>query len=523
MDLGSFESNLVVRPLRSDDYPRLVEVQRRCFPEMPPWDRSQIESQLKFFPAGQIVVECDGQVVASSSSLIIDVDEYIDGHNWSEIADGGYIRNHDAEGDTLYGIEIMVDPEFRGMKLARRLYEARKELCVELNLKRIVVGGRIPGFSKHQETMSARQYVEKVLSRDFYDQVLTAQLANGFVLKRLIQSYLKGDKESAGWATLLEWVNIDYQPDGDRRLLPSRQVRLCAVQYRMRHIQSFKEFAQQCSFFVDVASGYRSDFVVFPELLTTQMLSFLPNRVPADAVRSLAEYTPRYLELFAQLALKHNINIVGGSHFAFEEGKLLNIAYLFHRDGRIDQQPKLHITPNERRWWGVQPGDELRVFDTDKGKVSIQVCYDVEFPELSRLAVERGARILFVPFCTDERQGYLRVRYCAQARCVENQIYAVISGTIGNLPEVENMDIQYAQSAVLTPSDFSFSRDAIGAECTPNIETVVIHDVDLEVLDRFRQKGTVTNWLDRRTDLYRVQWLGDEDKPPSKPITIAGR
>lgn len=520
MDLGSFQRNLMVRKLRADDYARLIEIQRLCFPNMQPWDRSQIESQLKHFPAGQIVVECDGEVVASSSSLIIEFDEYADGHSWSEIADGGYIRNHDPEGDTLYGIEIMVHPDFRGMKLSRRLYESRKELCTELNLKRIMVGGRIPGFVEHQDSMSARQYVEKVLSRDFYDPVLTAQQSNGFVLKRLIRSYLEGDTESGGWATMLEWVNIDFKPGGHRRLLASRPVRVCAVQYRMRHIQNFEEFAQQCAYFVDAASGYRSDFVVFPELLTTQMLSFLPNQVPADAVRSLAEYTPRYLELFSQLALKHNINIVGGSHFAFEEGKLLNIAYLFHRDGRIDQQPKLHITPNERRWWGVQPGDELRVFDTDKGKVSIQVCYDVEFPELSRLAVERGARILFVPFCTDERQGYLRVRYCAQARCVENQIYAVISGTVGNLPEVENMDIQYAQSAVLTPSDFAFSRDAIGAECTPNVETVVIHDVDLEVLERFRKKGTVTNWLDRRSDLYRVQWLGDQESPADEPIVV---
>ncbi len=514
----SYQRNLEVRLMRTDDFAKLMAMQLRCFPGMLPWAREQLESQLHHFPEGQLVVECDGQLAASASCLVIDFDEYADGHTWVEVTDRGYIRNHDPDGDTLYGIEIMVDPAFRGMKLARRLYEARKELCARLNLKRIVVGGRIPGFAKLRDQMSARGYVEKVLSRDLYDPVLTAQLANGFVIKRLLRSYLTDDEASDGWATLLEWVNIDYQPGIDRRLLASRPVRLCAVQYKMRHIESFEAFAQQCSFFVDVASGYRSDFVVFPELLTTQMLSFLPNKAPAEAVRQLAEYTPRYLELFSQLALKHNVNIVGGSHFNFEEGRLLNVAYLFHRDGRIDRQAKLHITPNERRWWGVQPGKSLRVFDTDKGRVAINICYDVEFPELARLAVEKGARILFVPFCTDERQGYLRVRYCAQARCIENQIFTVISGTVGNLPEVENMDIQYAQSAILTPSDFAFSRDAVGAECTPNIETVVLHDVDLAVLDRFRRKGTVTNWLDRRTDLYRVDWLGgaEEAEPASE-------
>ena len=94
-------------------------------------------------------------------------------------------------------------------------------------------------------------------------------------------------------------------------------------------------------------------------------------------------------------------------------------------------------------------GDSVRVFDTDCGKIAIQICYDIEFPELARIATDMGANIIFTPFCTEDRQGYLRVRYCAQARAVENQIYTVISGTVGNLPQTENMDIQYAQSAFL--------------------------------------------------------------------------
>jgi predicted amidohydrolase len=152
----------------------------------------------------------------------------------------------------------------------------------------------------------------------------------------------------------------------------------------------------------------------------------------------------------------------------------------------------------------VKPGDGIEVFDTDRGKINIQICYDIEFPELSRVAVSKGAQIIFVPFCTDERYGYLRVRQCAQARCIENGVYAVIAGNVGNLPFVENMDIQYAQSGIYTPSDFMFSRDAIAAECTPNVETVVIHDVDLEILKRHRSNGSTLNWFDRRQDLYEV-------------------
>ena len=153
----------------------------------------------------------------------------------------------------------------------------------------------------------------------------------------------------------------------------------------------------------------------------------------------------------------------------------------------------------------MEPGDSVEVFDTDKGKINIQICYDIEFPELSRIAVEKGAQIIFVPFSTDERTAYLRVRYCAQARCVENHVFVAMAGTVGNLPSVENMDIQYAQSGIYTPSDIPFSRDAIASESTPNIETVIIDDVDVELLKRHRQSGSVLNWMDRRTDLYDVR------------------
>ena len=181
--------------------------------------------------------------------------------------------------------------------------------------------------------------------------------------------------------------------------------------------------------------------------------------------------------------------------------------YLFRRDGTLGKQYKLHVTPTERHWWGVKGGDRVEVFDTDRGKIAIQICYDIEFPELTRIAVERGAQIVFVPFCTDERYAYLRVRYCAQARCIENHVYVVIAGSVGNLPHVEGADIHYAQSGVFTPSDIPFERDAVAAECTPNVETVIFEDLDLELLKKHRQSGSVLNWQDRRTDLYEVRYL----------------
>ena len=251
------------------------------------------------------------------------------------------------------------------------------------------------------------------------------------------------------------------------------------------------------------------DFLLFPEMITNQLQMLVPAERPALRARRLTEFTDRYVDFFTRMALKHNVNIIGGSHLTVETDNLYNIAYLFRRDGSVGKQYKLHITPSEAHWWGVAGGDAVQVFDTDRGRIAILICYDVEFPEAARIATAKGANILFVPFNTDIRSGYLRVRSCAQARCIENGLYAVLSGPVGNLPFVEGADIHYAQSCILTPCDLPFARDGVAEEATPNVETMVVHELDLEVLRRHRRTGTVRTWLDRRTDLYKVTWTED--------------
>jgi predicted amidohydrolase len=210
--------------------------------------------------------------------------------------------------------------------------------------------------------------------------------------------------------------------------------------------------------------------------------------------------------------MKYNVNIIGGSHLTVENDKLYNIAYLFRRDGSVARQYKLHITPGEARWWGVRPGKSVEVFDTDRGRIAILICYDVEFPELTRIAAAKGATILFVPFNTDIRSGYMRVRTCAAARCIENGIYAVLAGPIGNLPFVDGADIHYGQACILTPSDVSFARDGIAEEATPNVETMVVCELNLDTLRKNRRNGTVRPWMDRRTDIYSVTWHEEDEK-----------
>ena len=349
-------------------------------------------------------------------------------------------------------------------------------------------------------------WLDKVIEKALVDPVLTTQLSNGFVLKRLLPRYLDSDTESRGYATLLEWANLDYVPDPITSSIPVAKVRICAVQYQMREVKDFEDFGSQCEYFVDVASDYKCDFILFPEMLPTQLLTLLVPDRPGLAMRQLSGFTSRYLELFSGLAVRYNLNIIGGTHLTVEDERLYNIAYLFRRDGTLQKQYKIHITRDERHWWGVQPGNSIEVFDTDRGKISIQISHDVVFPEVSRIAAEKGAQIVFVPFSTDERMAYLRIRYCAQARAIENQVYVVLSGSVGNLPSVENLDIHYAQSGVYTPSDIPFERDAIAAECTPNTEMLVFEDIDLELIKPHRKSPGVLDWQDRRKDVYKLSY-----------------
>jgi predicted amidohydrolase len=281
-----------------------------------------------------------------------------------------------------------------------------------------------------------------------------------------------------------------------------RKARISCIQYQLRAIQTFDDFANQVSFFVDSAEDYQADFVVLPELFTTQLMSFLPEREPVNAIRHLAEYTPQIKELLAGLAQRFNVHIVGGSHPNVKDGRLFNTCFFVYPDGHIEEQDKIHITPTEREYWRVESGNEVKVFDTDKGRVAIAICYDVEFPELCRMLTDAGAEILFVPFCTDDRHGYLRVRNCAGARAIENQVFVAMTGTVGNLPRVQYMATNYGCASILAPSDFPFARDGIAAVGDPGMEMLVTADVDLDLLEKSRAEGSVRPFRDRRPEIY---------------------
>src|SRR5689334_10402891 len=339
---------LLVRHLRKSDHKAVQEIQKRSFPTIDPWTREQFESQLAVFPEGQLGVEIDGTLVATSSSLIVDEEDFGAYHTFDEVSDKGYIRNHDPEGDTLYGIDIAIDPKHRGVHLTRRIYAARKELARVRNLRAILIAGRIPGYAKQADKMSAEEYVRRVVRKDLKDKdpVLTAQLSQGFSVRFVLKDYLPSDTESLGYAVFMEWLNPEHHPDGTA---PVRNVRVAAVQYQMRPITSFEQFAQQCEFFIDTAAEYRADFLLFPEMLTNQLQVLVQAPDSSATARRLDDFTGRFVELFTRLAMKYDVNIIAGSHLTVEHDKLHNISSLFRRDGTVERQYKLHISPQELR------------------------------------------------------------------------------------------------------------------------------------------------------------------------------
>ena len=504
-----FEHKLTTRHLTIDDYAALRNIFNRAYKRVDaPWREEEILALIKRFPEGQICIEDNGKAVAIALSLTIDFSLFGEQHSYAQIIAGGTFRSHDPEGDYLYGIEIFVDPDYQGMRLGRRLYDVRKELAENLNLKGILLGGRIPGYHKHSAQMGPQEYILKVRNRELFDPVLTFQLSNDFHVRNLLDHYWPEDDHSRGHAVLLEWVNIYYQKK--TKLIGGAKsiARLGVVQWKMRRFHSFDDFLQQAEFFVDTVSDYKADIVLFPELPNAPLIHTYHGNNPADAMRQLADHTENLRQAMVDLALSYNINIVTGSvPQLHENGNLYNVCFLCRRDGTWDSQAKIHITPEEEALWNFSGGNALKVFDTDVGKIGILICYDVEFPELARLQAIKGMKLLLVPFWTDTKTGYLRVRRCAQARAIENECFVAISGSVGNIPKVETMGIQYSQSAIFTPSDFSFPHDAIAAEATPGIETTLIADLDLDLIKELRAKGSVRNAESRRTDLYDLRWI----------------
>lgn len=498
--------NIELEFLNIKDTQELQEAMMISYPNIPDsyWEKSQIQTLIDQFPEGQVVIKIDGELAASALAIIVDYERFSHHHTYAEITGNYTFNTHDNEGDILYGIDVFVKPKFRGLRLGRRLYDYRKELCEKLNLKGIAFGGRIPNYHKYSDKLTPKEYIEKVKHKELVDPVLNFQISNDFHPSKILKGYLEGDADSGEFAVLLEWDNIYYERPNAKATTKKKIVRLGLVQWQMRPYSNLEQLMQQVEYFVDTVSGYRCDFALFPEFFNAPLMAENNHMSEPDAIRELAKHTDIIVKRFSELSISYNINILTGSMPEMKEGHLYNAGYLCKRDGSTERYEKLHVTPDEAKVWGMQGGDTLETFDTDCGKIGVLICYDSEFPELSRLLAEDGMDILFVPFLTDTQNGYSRVRHCAQARAIENECYVALAGSVGNLPNVHNMDMQFAQSAVFTPCDFAFPTNGIKAEAIANSEMVLIADVDIDLLRELNKFGSVNNLKDRRKDIFEL-------------------
>ncbi len=501
-----------LRNLRIEDYQGLKTSMIEAYSNWPGayWQEEQVKTLLNIFPEGQLAVLVNGEVAGCALSIIIRYEHFGDEHTYSEITGNYTFNTHTPKGDMLYGIDVFIRPENRGLRLGRRLYDARKELCEKLNLQAILFGGRLPNYHKYSDEMTPKEYIQKVKMREIHDPTLNFQLANDFHVKKVLKGYMPGDLESKEFAALLQWDNIYYTQRGVKRSNYKPIVRLGLVQWQMRHFSGLPELFDSVEFFVDAVSGYKSDFILFPEFFNAPLMSKSNNLSEAQAIRHLATFTEDIRKKFMEFAVSYNVNIITGSMPAMRGDKLYNVGYLCRRNGTYEEYEKIHVTPDEAKFWGLSGGSKIKTFQTDCGTIGVLICYDVEFPELARILADQKMKVLFVPFLTDTQNGYSRVRHCAQARAIENECYVAIAGSVGNLPKVENMDINYAQSVVFTPCDFAFPANGVKAEATPNTEMILVADVDLDLLAELHRYGSVRNLNDRRTDIFQLTYKGQE-------------
>ena len=503
---------ITVRRWRAEDIPGVIECNQAAYSDYPPeyvYTQRQYEMQLNAFPDGQFVAIAAGRVVGYATSIIISIDDDY-WYTVDEIAGAGTFSTYNTAGDTLYGADIAVHPDFRRRGIAMMLYERRKGLLKRFNLRRMLAYGRIPGYREYSGRMTADQYVQKVIDGELRDSALNTHLKTGYQVKK-VQLDITVDFSSLNYSTLLEMPNPDYNEAkkkisaGTVPKRPARRIRVCAAQFQMRPIRAWEEFEDAVEFFVDSAYAYHCHFLLLPEYATYQLFSYMPQQDMKLMVRELAGLTDRYIEMFSRFSQKYGMYIIGGSQPVLCEGRLYNTAHLFSPIGNVYTQEKLHITPVERGEGDIQPGRQIKLFHTPLARIAIQICYDIEFPEVARLLTLAGAEVILVPFYTDEKKAYYRVRHCSQARAVENFVYVVMTGNVGNMRTKIGSFMNYSQAAVLTPSDFSFPEKGIEGEADPNVEAVVVSELALSALAQQRHVASVRPLHDRRPDLYTLE------------------
>ncbi len=277
-------------------------------------------------------------------------------------------------------------------------------------------------------------------------------------------------------------------------------VKIATAQYDISFLENWQRYQEKIERWVDKAAEQDAKILVFPEYASMELASLFGKTVYSSLSRQLEamqSLLDDYLDLFQTLAKKYRCLIQAGTFpVKTATGTYRNRAYLFMPDGRFDYQDKLMMTRFENEQWLIQSGETLKCFDTNYGKIAINVCYDSEFPLLARKQVEAGAQLILVPSCTDTLAGYHRVKIGCQARALENQCYVVQSALVGDAPWSEAVDINVGAAAVYTPVDRGFPDNGVLTAGKLNAVQWVVAEVSLSACDGVREQGQVFNYRD---------------------------
>src|SRR6187200_139628 len=204
---------VTIRNIRLDDIDKVLRLQEVSFADMASygmvWPASYLKKHVHIFPEGQLCAEINGEIVASASRLVIMLKSQYSEHTWHEITGHGLFTTHDPKGDTLYGADISTHPKFQRKGIGTMLYNVRKNLAITMNLRRIVIGGRLFNYYKYANKLSAIEYSRKVIEGKIGDPVLSFQLRNGFKFIKVLPDYLY-DRRSMNYSNFLEWLNPNY-------------------------------------------------------------------------------------------------------------------------------------------------------------------------------------------------------------------------------------------------------------------------------------------------------------------------
>lgn len=276
--------------------------------------------------------------------------------------------------------------------------------------------------------------------------------------------------------------------------------KIAAAQYDIGFFTRWEEFATKLEDWVQKAKSKNAELLVFPEYGSMELASLFDETVYQDLHQQLfamQTLLPQWYDLHCELAKRHNVMILGSSYpTQLAEHHIVNRAHLFGPTGLIDFQDKMIMTRFENEQWHIQAGQQIKVIDTDLGRIGIHICYDSEFPMIANQQVAAGADLLLVPSCTDTQAGFHRVRIGCQARALENQCYVVQSPTVGLAPWSEAVDVNTGRASIYTPVDYGFPDNGILAQGANDEPQWVIAELDLNDIAHIRSHGQVFNYRD---------------------------